>query len=148
VTAVKTTKTGFKVVRSHRESLTVFRPATVIDDITATRYRLLETTTQNENRQGPFAVFESLSQARDFADLFRHWLPTILFVEYEPSLAPVLHLWHYTYDDAIVPNGYKKVEHYGLCPPGTDFAKKVTPLFVVNKYDPDELDLVNLKEPA
>lgn len=72
---------AYKVVaRSNSKS---FEPATSAA-LQRIRYRIGRVTRKVEHEHGPFALFETEEQARDFASTLNHKL-SILLCEYEPS---------------------------------------------------------------
>ena len=105
------------VVRSNSKS---FEPATSAA-LQRIRYRIGKETRKVEHEHGPFALFETEEQARDFAGTLSHQV-SILLCEYEPSVET--ELWK------KLPPVFGR-SHLENCPTGTILADAVTPLELI-----------------
>ena len=128
---------GFKVVRGKKS----FRPATDLA-LQRIRYRIGETTSQSDC--GPFALFESLEDARSFAK--KHG-DCILICGYVPTeentlwkkAKPVFSRNKRSRSGYSISSGGIEEREIECCPEGTILASEITPYCIANDDDPDDL---------
>jgi hypothetical protein len=97
----------------------IFWPATSCG-LESIPYEIGEITAQDPKKHGPLAVFDNLKHATIFAN--DGYQLTILRCEFE--LSEETELW-------CVKNGTRCTKALRYCPPGTVFARSVTPLEIV-----------------
>lgn len=126
--------TAYKVVCRHNSKS--FEPATLAA-LQKIRYRIGQETVKEEGKYGPFALFATEKEARDFADSLSHRV-CILMCEYTPSQET--ELWKCNPPSF---RRYKSGKGYyaesngttersiECCPNGTILADRVRPLEIV-----------------
>lgn len=125
-------KTGYKVVKGKK----TFRPVTE-KALQRVRFNLGTTTVQDNKEHGPFAVFDGLETARDFAKEMggdADETITILKVRYKPS--ETAWLWKKlppSVRRGVFSSNGVLVRHIRKCPAGTVFATEITPIEIVKE---------------